>query len=146
MIEPKDKEDLNRRIKACRTILDMIENFGGGIEEEGEKGEDKKQKDGEKCDDCNSIHDEEGKQTLKKVHEVLYGRGGMLSIVTASEKERESGGANGLFMVRRMNRSDITIGMINLFQQVFDAITTDLSDQKKNELKRIVLEALEENT
>lgn len=149
MIESKDKKELNERIKVGRQILDMMESLieklerGGDSSDEEEKGE---KEEGKKCEGCGTVHDtdDETEKIRAKVHEVLRGKGGMLSIVEASTEDCKEGDSVGVFLSRHMGRGSITIGMLNLVQQVFWRLTKDLSIEKKKEFKRMIIEALED--
>lgn len=150
MIEPKDKKELNERIKAGRMMLDMMESLveklerGGDSSDEEEKDE---KEEGKKCEGCGTVHDtdDETDKIQAKVHEVLRGKGGMLSIIEASPtKERSAGQPMGIFLSRNMDRGSITNSTINLVQQVFRRLAKDLSIEKKKEFKRMIIEALED--
>lgn len=99
------------------------------------------------CENCGIVHgaDDESEKIMEKVHEIISGQGGMISIIEASPaKERSAGQSMGIFLSRKMDRGSIANSTMNLVQQIYQQLAKDLSTEKKKEFKRMIIEALED--
>lgn len=131
-------------------MLDMMESLVEHLNESGGNDEDSENEKTENvvpCKNCGIVHgsEDEDEKIMEKVRDVLSGKGGMLSIIDTSAKERSDGQAMGVFLSRNMDRDAITNGMLNLMRQVFQRLTKDLPENKKWGYKRMIIGALEDN-